>query len=81
MPSSIIPLVTPADRALTQELLTLYLAYLEEESKISVEKLRNLMGVRLAKHRIGGDAPFPDTPAPPTSPLVGLDPYHWRRCE
>lgn len=93
MTSPIIPLVTPADKALVRELFTLYFTYLMEPDKVSAKRLRSVMEVRLAKHRVEGfvsaareyERPPLDTPAPRGRKAKGrgkvLPPYHWRKCE
>jgi hypothetical protein len=80
MPSSIIPLVTPADRALAQEVCALVISRLFGE--ISKAKLRKALEVRLATHRITGGNPDPIPPLPPAKGRGKVPPpYHWRKCE
>lgn len=94
MTSSIIPLVTAADRALAREMTNLFVNYLAEGSEMTAAKLTAMVEVRLAKHRVegfvsflmGGEPSSPDTPAPYRKGrlVVGESPrdtYHWRRCE
>lgn len=80
MTSTIIPLVTPADRALAQDIADLLSSGVNWPSV-------DWVAARIAAYRLGVDLPEADPPAPPRKGRKpgGKDkttgPYHWRRCE